>query len=188
MYIKALLNKHHLLEDTFIVFDVETTGLSPRNDQLIEIGAVKISKGKIIDRFNELINPHIAISDKITSITHITNEMVNDSPNAEIVVKKFLKFVSDFPVIAHNAQFDISFIKVACFKYRLGPFKNDVIDTMILARILHPEWPNHKLETITNNLNVKFDHDKHHRALYDAEHTALAFYKMVEEINTQFIR
>ena len=188
MYIKALLDKYHLLEDTFVVFDVETTGLSPRKDKLIEIGAVKICNGKIIDRFNELINPEIAIPIKITSITHITNEMVKNCQSDEVVVKKFLKFVSDCPVVAHNAKFDVSFIKVACFKYRLGPFKNDVIDTMEIARILHPEWMNHKLETLTNNLDVKFDNDKHHRALYDAEGTALAFYKICQEINDQFVR
>lgn len=188
MYIKALLDKYHLFEDTFVVFDVETTGLSPRKDKLIEIGAVKICNGKIIERFNELINPEIAIPIKITSITHITNEMVKNCQSDEVVVKKFLKFVSDCPVVAHNAKFDVSFIKVACFKYRLGPFKNDVIDTMEIARILHPEWINHKLETLTNNLDVKFDNDKHHRALYDAEGTALAFYKICHEINDQFVR
>ncbi len=188
MYIKSILNKYHLLEDTFVVFDVETTGLSPSKDKLIEIGAVKICKGKIIDRFNELINPNISISSKITSITHITNEMVRDCPSDDIIVKKFLKFVDKCPLIAHNAKFDVAFIKVACYRHHLGIFNNDVIDTMILARMLHPEWPNHKLETITNNLDVKFDENKHHRALYDAEGTALAFYKMGEEINSQFVR
>ena len=89
MYIKSILNKYHLLEDTFVVFDAETTGLSPSKDKLIEIGAVKICKGKIIDRFNELINPNISISSKITSITHITNEMVRDCPSDDIIVKKF---------------------------------------------------------------------------------------------------
>ena len=119
---------------------------------------------------NELINPNISISSKITSITHITNEMVRDCSSDDIIVKKFLKFVDCYPVIAHNAKFDVAFIKVACYRHHLGIFNNDVIDTI--------------------NISLKdlLEANKHHHALYDAEGTAFAFYKMGEEINSQFVR
>ncbi len=185
MDIQKLATKFNLLKDTFVVFDVETTGLSPKNDCLIEIGAVKICEGKIIDNFNELIDPEIPIPLKITEITNITNEMVKGKPKADEIVKCFLNWTNDLPVVAHNARFDVSFIKVACYKYHLKMFNNEVIDTMLMARILHPEWENHKLSNLTNNLEVLWNEKEHHRALYDASKTALSFYKMCEEIKVK---
>lgn len=185
MDLKELTTKFNLFKDTFVVFDVETTGLSPKNDCLIEIGAVKICEGKIVDSFNELIDPEISIPLKITEITHITNEMVKGKPKTCEVVKRFLKWTDNLPVIAHNARFDVSFIKVACYKYHLGMFKNEVIDTMLMARTLHPEWINHKLDSLTTNLEVLWNEEEHHRALYDAKGTALSFYKMCEEIEVK---
>lgn len=169
---------YHLLEDTYVVFDTETTGFYAGSDQLIEIGAVKIQNGKILDRFDELIDPFRPIPKKITELTFITDEMVKGKDSEEVVTKRFLEWAGDLPMVAHNAKFDISFMKAACHKYNLGEFDKTVLDTMSIARILHPEWPNHKLQTLTKKLDVPWDEEKHHRADYDAEGTAIAFYKM----------
>lgn len=172
------LKEYNLLSETFVVFDTETTGFYAGSDQMIEIGAVKIQNGEIIDRFDELIDPHRPLPSKITELTFITDEMLKGKDNEENVTKRFLDWVGDLPMVAHNAKFDISFMKAAMNKYNLGEFQNTVVDTMSLARILNPEWANHKLQTLTRKYNIEWDEEKHHRADYDAEGTALAFYKM----------
>ncbi len=177
----------NLLEDTFVVFDTETTGFYAGSDQMIEIGAVKIADGKIIDRFDELINPHRPIPKKITELTFITDEMVSGCDTEENVTKRFLDWASDLPMVAHNAKFDISFMKAACNKYRFKEFDATVLDTMSMARMLHPEWTNHKLQTLTKKLDIPWDEEKHHRADYDAEGTALAFHKMAKSLYDQNI-
>ena len=174
---------YNLLEDTFVVFDTETTGFYAGSDTLIEIGAVKIQNGKIIDRFDELIDPKRKIPKKITELTFITDEMVKGKDSEENVTKRFLEWAKDYPMVAHNAKFDISFLKASCNKYNLKEFDQTVFDTMSIARILHPEWPNHKLQTLTKKLDIPWDEEKHHRADYDAEGTALAFYKMAKVLN-----
>ncbi len=179
--------EYNLLESTFVVFDTETTGFYAGSDQLIEIGAVKIKNGQIIDRFDELINPLRPIPAKITELTFITDEMVKDKDIEENVVQRFLEWAKDLPMVAHNAKFDISFIKAACTKYNLPEFQATVLDTMSMARMLHPEWPNHKLQTLTKKLDIPWDEEKHHRADYDAEGTALAFYKMSKTLYDQNI-
>ncbi len=179
---------YNLLNDTFVVFDTETTGFYAGSDQLIEIGAVKICNGKIIDRFDELIDPRRPIPKKITELTFITDEMVKGKRSEEEVTKSFLEWCGNLPLVAHNAKFDISFMASSCSKYNLGEFKKTVVDTMSMARILHPEWPNHKLQTLTKKFDVPWDEEKHHRADYDAEGTALAFYKMskiLDDRNTE---
>ena len=180
-------SEYNLLTDTYVVFDTETTGFYAGSDQMIEIGAVKIQDGKIIDRFDELIDPHRPLPKKITELTFITDEMLAGKDNEENVTKRFLEWAEGYPMVAHNAKFDISFMKAACNKYGFGEFKKCVLDTMSIARMLHPEWPNHKLQTLTKRLDVPWDEDKHHRADYDAEGTALAFYKMAKSLDDQNI-
>jgi len=170
--------EYDLLEETYVVFDTETTGFYAGQDQMIEIGAVKIQKGKILDRFDELIDPHRPIPKKITELTFITDEMVSGCDSEENVTKRFLEWTGECPMVAHNAKFDISFMKAACNKYGLKEFDKTVIDTMSMARMIHPEWPNHKLQTLTKKLDIPWDEEKHHRADYDAEGTSLAFHKM----------
>lgn len=169
---------YNLLTDTFVVFDTETTGFYAGVDQMIEIGAVKIQNGEIIDRFDELIDPHRKIPSKITELTFITDEMVAGKDDEQTVTKRFLDWVGNLPMVAHNAKFDISFMRAAMNKYGFGEFENTVVDTMSLARILNPDWANHKLQTLTRKYNIEWDEERHHRADYDAEGTALAFYKM----------
>ena len=181
------LQEYSLLEDEYVVFDTETTGFYVGSDSMIEIGAVKIKKGEVIDRFDEFIDPGRPIPEKITALTNITDDMLKGHDNEMVVTKRFLAWTGDLPMVAHNAKFDISFINEACMKYNLGEFKNTVLDTMSMARMLHPEWPNHKLTTLARKYKVEWDEDAHHRADYDAEGTAHAFYKMCEELNSQNI-
>ena len=171
---------------TFVVFDTETTGFNAAGgDQMIEIGAVKIKDGEIVDRFDELIDPGYHIPDKITELTCITDEMVKGKPNEEEVTKKFLEWASDAPMVAHNAKFDISFIESAMRKYNLGEFENTVIDTLELSRTLDQGFARHSLSALVKRYNVPWDEDAHHRADYDAEGTALVFHKMVEKLTSQ---
>ena len=176
-----------LLEDTYVVFDTETTGFYAGSDQMIEIGAVKIQNGKILDRFDELIDPHRPIPKKITELTFITDEMLHGKDNEENVTRRFLEWAGDLPRVAHNAKFDIAFLKAACNNYGFKEYDAPVLDTMSLARMLHPDWPNHKLQTLTKRLDVPWDEEKHHRADYDAEGTALCFYKMCKVLNDRNI-
>jgi len=179
--------EYNLLDQEYVVFDTETTGFYAGSDQMIEIGAVKIKNGEITDRFDELINPHRKLPTKIVELTEITDDMLKNCEDEETVTKKFLKWVDNLPMVAHNAKFDISFMKAACSKYNLGDFDYTVLDTMSMARMLYPSWVNHKLSTLVKNLEVPWDEEKHHRGDYDAEGTALAFYKMCKTLNDRNI-
>lgn len=181
------LQSYHLLEDEFVVFDTETTGFYAGRDQMIEIGAVKIKGGTITDRFDELIACPKPLPSKITELTNITDAMLKGKRSEEEVLKDFLEWTGSAPMVAHNAKFDISFLKEACHKYLLEDFNNTVIDTMNLARILNPEWSNHKLQTLTKKYDIPWDEDAHHRADYDAQGTALAFHKMAKILNDRNI-
>ena len=174
--------EYNFLNDEFVVFDTETTGFYVGVDQLIEIGGVKIKNGEITDRFDELINPHRKLPKKITELTSITDDMLKDKDDEEPVLKRFLEWIGDSPMVAHNSKFDISFMDATMQKYNLGSFNNTVIDTMSLARTLYPEWGNHKLSTLVKKLKVDWDEDAHHRADYDSEGTAKAFYLMTRTL------
>ena len=169
---------YDLLQDEFVVFDTETTGFYFGHDQMIEIGAVKIKNGEITDRFDELINPNRPLPKKIIELTNITDEMLVDKDSEENATRRFLEWVGEAPMVAHNAKFDIGFMSAACKKYNLGEFNTTVVDTMSVARMLYPDWTNHKLSTLVRKLNVPWDEDAHHRADYDAEGTAKCFYNM----------
>ncbi|MEG2412361.1 MAG: PolC-type DNA polymerase III [Clostridium sp.] len=164
-------------QDTYVVFDIETTGFSSSQDSIIEIGAVKIEGGQIVDSFNELINPKIPIPYKITELTGINNNMVKDSRTINEVLPSFLDFVQNAVVVAHNAEFDTGFIKTNC--RRLGlTFKNGVIDTLPLARFLFPQLKKHKLNVICDHLNISLEN--HHRAVDDAKATGDILLKCFE--------
>lgn len=152
--------------DKFVVFDIETTGLSHLKNNITEIGAVRVENGKIVSVFNELINPQQHISDEIIEITGITNEMVADKPLINEIMPKFLEFSKDCVFVAHNAEFDIPFIKTNC--KRLGyEFDPTFVDTLGLARATLPNLKNHKLNVVAKELGVQLLN--HHRASYDAE-------------------
>lgn len=175
-----------LVNNTYVVFDTETTGFNAGGeDQMIEIGAVKIKEGTIIDRFDELIDPGRHIPDRITELTCITDEMVKGKDNEETVTRKFLEWTGNLPMVAHNAKFDISFIEMAMKKYNLGVFTNTVIDTLELSRTLDQGYARHSLSALVKRYNIPFDEDAHHRADYDAEGTALVFHKMLKKLEAQ---
>jgi DNA polymerase-3 subunit alpha (Gram-positive type) len=175
-----------LMDNTYVVFDTETTGFNAGGaDQMIEIGAVKLRDGVIVDRFDELIDPKRHIPDKITELTCITDEMVKGKNNEEEVTKKFLEWTGNLPMVAHNAKFDISFLEMAMKKYNLGTFKNTVIDTLELSRTLDQEYSRHSLSALVKRYNVPWEEDAHHRADYDAEGTALVFHKMLLKLKAR---
>ena len=172
-----------LLESTYVVFDLETTGFNAGGaDSIIEIGAVKICNGEIIDRFDELIDPKRKLPSKITELTNITDEMLKGKPNEEESVKKFKQWVGDLPMVAHNAKFDVSFIDMAHNKYNLGDFTNTVIDTLELSRALDTGFARHSLSALVKRYEVPWDESAHHRGDYDAEGTALVFHKMLKKL------
>ena len=175
-----------LMDTTYVVFDTETTGFNAAGvDQMIEIGAVKIKNGEIIDRFDTLIDPKRHIPNKITELTFITDAMVAGCPNEEDATKMFLDWIGDLPLVAHNAKFDISFMEMSMKKYNLGEFKSTVIDTLELSRTLDQGYSRHSLSALVKRYNVPFDEEAHHRADYDAEGTAHVFHKMLEKLHSQ---
>ena len=172
-----------LLKTTYVVFDLETTGFNAAGaDSIIEIGAVKICNGEIIDRFDELIDPKRKLPKKITELTSITDDMLKGKPDEEASVKKFKKWTGDLPMVAHNAKFDVSFIKMAHSKYNLGEFNNTVIDTLELSRTLDSGYSRHGLSALVKRYDVPWDETAHHRGDYDAEGTALVFHKMLKKL------
>ena len=172
-----------LIDDIYVVFDLETTGLKANEgDSIIEIGAVKMQKGEIIDTFDLFVDPKRELNEEIIKITGITNEMLKGAVDEKTAVEKFMDFIGDCPVVAHNAKFDMSFINMAFLKYDLGRFSNTIIDTLGLSRYLESNQRYHNLATLVIRYDIPWDEDKHHRANYDAEGTALIFYKMLEKL------
>ena len=179
-------SEEDLINSEYVVFDTETTGFNAGGaDQMIEIGAVKIKDGEITGRFDELIDPKRHIPDKITELTCITDEMVKGKDDEETVTKRFIEWVGNLPMVAHNAKFDISFIEMAMKKYNLGEFKNTVIDTLELSRTLDQGYARHSLSALVKRYNVPWEEDAHHRADYDAEGTAYVFAKMLKKLESQ---
>ena len=176
------------LDATYCVFDFETTGYNAGGgDTIIEIGAVLIKNGEIVDRFDELIDPGRPLPAKITAITNITDDMLKGKANEEEAVKRFIEFFKDYPMVAHNAKFDVSFLERAYQKYNLGEFTNCIIDTLELSRTLDNGFARHSLSALVKRYNVEWDEDAHHRADYDAEGTAHVLAKMVQKMYNQNI-
>ena len=165
------------LDDTFVVFDIETTGLSKETESITEIGAVKVVDGKIIDRFSTFVNPERPIPAEITKLTGITNEMVADAPVITEILPRFLEFCQDAVLVAHNANFDTGFIRLNAERKCGIEVKNTVLDTLELSRSLLPELKKHKLDIICEQLGVSLE--GHHRAVNDAEATAEVFLKFI---------
>ena len=181
-------NDKVMLEETYVVFDFETTGFNAGGaDSIIEIGAVKIKDGVIIEKYDELINPGRKLPQKIIDVTSITDEMLEDKDTEENAVKRFIEWVGDLPMVAHNAKFDVSFLEMAYKKYNLGEFTNPVIDTLELSRTLDNTYGRHSLSALVKRYNVPWDETSHHRGDYDAEGTALVFHKMMQKLDNRNI-
>ena len=163
--------------DTYVVFDLETTGFSAEVDRIIEIGAVKVCNGEIVDRFSTFVNPEIPIPFRIETLTHINDQMVMNAPRIEEILPKFLEFCEDAVMVAHNAEFDTSFIINKAEKIGIN-VDTTIIDTVLLAQFLMPNLHNYKLDTLTKHLNVVLE--SHHRAVDDAAATADIFVKMIK--------
>ncbi|MEI3604633.1 PolC-type DNA polymerase III [Pseudogracilibacillus sp. SE30717A] len=174
-----------LQESTYVVFDVETTGLSSVYDTIIELAGVKLYNGEIVDRFESFANPHRTLPDKIIEITGITDDMLVGAPEVDDVLKKFHDWVGDSVLVAHNATFDIGFLNQGYMKIDIPRIKNPIIDTLELARFLLPELGNHRLNTLCKHLDVELT--QHHRAIYDAEATGYLFWKLVERLEEREI-
>ncbi len=181
-------NKEVMLDQTYVVFDFETTGFNAGGaDSIIEIGAVKIKNGEILEKYDELINPGRPLPQKIIDVTNITDDMLEGKDNEENAVKRFIDWFGDCPMVAHNAKFDVSFLEMAYKKYNLGTFTNPVIDTLELSRTLDNTYARHSLSALVKRYEVPWDESAHHRGDYDAEGTALVFHKMLKKLSNRNI-
>ncbi|HAF62469.1 MAG TPA: hypothetical protein DCK95_09100, partial [Anaerolineaceae bacterium] len=161
-----------------VAFDLETTGLDPHQDRITEIGAVKFDGTHILETYQTLINPQRLISPEITQITSITNEMVRNAPLIEEVREEFRDFLGDFPLLGHNVQFDLAFLRSHKFK-----LSNDEIDSFDLASVLMPCASRYNLGSLVEILQVSTDELHAHRALDDARMTFEIFTRLVELAN-----
>ncbi len=181
-------NEDIMLDQTYVVFDFETTGFNAGGfDSIIEIGAVKIKDGMIIEKYDELINPGRPLPQKIIDVTNITDAMLEGKDNEENAVRRFIEWFGDCPMVAHNAKFDVSFLEMAYKKYNFGTFTNPVIDTLELSRTLDNTYARHSLSALVKRYDVPWDESAHHRGDYDAEGTALVFYKMLKKLSNRNI-
>lgn len=165
------------LDQSFVVFDIETTGFSAKKDRIIEIGAVRIENGVVTDSFDEFVNPERPIPFKIQNLTGINDSMVRDADTIDKVLPRFLEFARDAVAVAHNAAFDTGFIAENAGRLNL-PYDKTVVDTLGLGRFLLPELNNHKLDTMAAALDVSLEN--HHRAVDDATATGDIFIKLCD--------
>ncbi|WP_042223740.1 PolC-type DNA polymerase III [Oceanobacillus manasiensis] len=169
-----------LASANYIVFDVETTGLSAVYDTIIELAAVKVCNGEIVDRFESFANPHHPLSQTTTDLTGITDDMVKDAPEVSTVLKDFHKWMGKDILVAHNASFDMGFLNQGFKRIDYPKAENAVMDTLELARFLFPELKNHRLNTLCKHLDIELT--QHHRAIYDAEATGYLLWKLVQKL------
>ena len=172
------------LNGEFIVFDIETTGLSVLQERITEIGAVRMVNGEIRDTFSTFADPEKHIPEKITELTGIDDSMVKDAPSEEEAVRKFLEFCGEnATVVAHNAAFDTSFIKAACERNSLS-YTLSHIDTLVISRGLYPQLSKHKLDVVAKHL--KLGDFNHHRACDDAMMLAKIFQVMLQKLSEEY--
>ena len=176
-------NNKIIKDETYIVFDLETTGLSPRFDEIIEFGGVKIEKGIITDKLQFFIKGEKPISRFTTELTGITQEMVNGGISEKEGTQKIIDFIQDFTLVAHNASFDLGFLKEKIFKYKLQELKNQWIDTLAIAKLLIPTSKSYRLEIVCKKYAVNYNTEIAHRADYDAEVLSLLWLKFINDLS-----
>jgi len=172
------------LEDSFVVFDLETTGFSPVHDQIIEIGAVRVSGGEIKERYSAFVNPRIPIPFRIQKLTGIRDEDVMGAAGIEEILPSFLSFCQGSVLVAHNAGFDTSFVRENAKRMGLS-FPFTYVDTVGLSRVLLPHQPKHTLDAVAKALGVSLEN--HHRAVDDAGATAEIFIKFISMLKREGI-
>ncbi len=170
------------LDADYVVFDIETTGFSPVNNRIIEIGAVKVSGGRIVDRYSAFVNPDVPIPFEIEKLTGINDEMVMDAPMIDVILPQFLAFCEGCVLVAHNAGFDMSFIIENARRQGLNT-EFTYVDTLAIARVLLPNQARHTLDAVAKTLNISLEN--HHRAVDDAEATAHIFVKFIPMLREQ---
>ncbi len=176
-----LLNEY--IED-YVVFDLETTGVSPYNDEVIEISAVKARKGKVVEEFSQLVNPKRTIPFAASRVNNITDDMVSDAPFFDEVLRNFLKFVGEDVLVGHNIQsFDMKFIYRDCERYFHQLITNDYVDTLILAKRCFPEWRHRRLGDLADYYGISTQGA--HRALADCRMNQRVFELLGKEMNTE---
>ncbi|OEH85854.1 PolC-type DNA polymerase III [Desulfuribacillus stibiiarsenatis] len=168
-------------ETTYVVFDTETTGLSAVENCLTEIAAVKVRNNEIIDFFQSLIRPKERISEKIEKLTGISNQMVANAPELDIVLKDFINFCGESVMVAHNASFDMNFVNTSLDSIGLKSISMPVIDTVAFARFAIPGLKSYKLNNLCKELNIELE--QHHRALFDATATAKLLIELLKKID-----
>ncbi|MFS0727880.1 PolC-type DNA polymerase III [Paenibacillus sp. 1P07SE] len=168
-----------LADAVYVVFDIETTGLSVINNRIIELAGVKMQHGKEIDRFSTFINPHEKIPYHIQQLTNINDDMVRDAPELEPKLREFIDFIGDTVLVAHNARFDIGFLQASCKTLGLPEIKNPVLDTLELARFLHPSMKNHRLNTLSDKYKINLEN--HHRAVDDSLALGGVLYGLIKD-------
>ncbi|MWC26528.1 PolC-type DNA polymerase III [Paenibacillus sp. MMS18-CY102] len=174
--------REETLADTeYVVFDIETTGLSIINCKIIELAGVKMRGGQEIGRFSTFINPHEKIPYHIQQLTNITDEMVADAPELEPKLREFISFIGDCVLVAHNARFDIGFLQANCKAIGLPEIMNPVLDTLELARFLHPTMKNHRLNTLSARYKINLEN--HHRAIDDSIALGGILYGLIKDCN-----
>lgn len=169
----------------YVVIDLETTGLDPKFDEIIELGAVKIQDGQIIDTFEQLIKPSFEIDEFITELTGISNDMLATAPCISEILPRFLDFVGDSVVIGHNVNFDINFIYDSCLSLLQREFGNDFLDTMRLARRLLPDLKHHRLKDLKKYYAINVE--KEHRGLADCLATFELYHRLINDARSKGI-
>lgn len=166
----------------YVVFDVETTGLSAIYDKVIELSAVKMKDGNVVEQFEQFINPGFHLSNTTTNLTSITDDMVAGSKSEAEVFTEFRDWYGDAILVGHNVTFDVGFMNAGYVRHKMPEITNPIIDTLTLARFLYPDLKGYRLNTLAKRFNVALEH--HHRAIYDAEstgHLAMIFLKEAED-------
>ena len=164
------------IDTTYCVLDLETTGISFRTEKITEIGIMKIKNGEVLEEFSSFVNPERPIPQVVVDVTHITDDMVKDAPTIDQILPKALEFIGDSVIVAHNADFDVGFLKYNCSKLGLK-LENTYVDTLRLAKDLFPDYKKYKLGIIAQNLGIKVD--VAHRALDDVDTTVKVFNIMI---------
>lgn len=165
------------MNDTFIAVDLETTGLSPVEDRIIEIGAIKVVQGEVVSWFSELINPERELSKRIVQLTGISDDMLRNAKKEETVLKEFYHFSEDFLLLGHNIIFDYSFLKAAMHRLNLD-YPRKGIDTLFLSKVFHKEMPSRKLGDMCSHYGIKLRHA--HRAMEDADAAKELYFKLAQ--------
>ena len=166
--------------DNYVVLDLEMTGLNPKNDKVIEIAAVKVQNGKIADTYSTLVNPQIKISERITELTGITNEMVTSGASMDEAMQKLIDFIDGEVIVGHNVRFDYSFIKQWAVNHKI-PLELKAYDTLKMARTLLPQEQPKKLEALCEYFNIP--RENAHRALDDTIETKKIFELLLDMIS-----